>query len=80
MRDILFEAENVRLNATIRISVKNNETGERYKIELVRLLSPSRNIMLRFDGRDFAKVYEASFTQVCARMRKLLIIMTKQKF
>jgi hypothetical protein len=40
MKDLLFETENVRLNATIRISVKNNETGERHKTELVRLLSP----------------------------------------
>jgi len=47
----IFKSENVRLNATIKISVKNNETGECHKIELVRFPFPSRKFMLRFDGK-----------------------------
>lgn len=68
----------MRLNATIRITVKNNETGERHKIELLRFPYSSRKFMLRFDGRVSAKIQEASFTQVCEKMRKLLMIMGKQ--
>jgi hypothetical protein len=59
--------------------VKNNETGETHKIELGRFPFPSGKFMLRFDGKVSAKVQEASFSQVCARLRKLLRIMAKQK-
>jgi len=69
----------MRLTATIRISLKNNETGECHKVELVRFPFPARKYMLRFDGKPSTKVQEASLTQVCAKMRKLLIIMAKQK-
>jgi hypothetical protein len=69
----------MRLNAMIRITVKNNVTGERHKIELVRFPFSSRKFMLRFDGKVSAKIQEAAFSQVCEKMRKLLIIMAKQK-
>jgi hypothetical protein len=36
--------------------------------------------MLRFDGKPSAKAQEASLTQIGAKMRKLLILMSKQKF
>jgi hypothetical protein len=69
----------MRLNATIRITAKNNETGELHKIELAPLPFPARKYVLRFDGKPSAKVQAASLTQVCARLRRLLIMMTKQK-
>jgi len=68
-----------RFRATFRSSVKNNETGAVHKIELVRLPFFSRKFILRFDGKVSAKIQEATFSQVCERMRKLLIIMAKQK-
>jgi hypothetical protein len=35
--------------------------------------------MLRFDGKPSAKMQEASFSQVCEKMRKLLMVMAKHK-
>ena len=77
---IKFEVGMKRFWATIRISVKNNETGATHKIELIRLPFSSRKFMLRFGGKAYDKIQEASFSQVCERIRKLLVIMSKQKF
>ncbi|MEK7727468.1 MAG: hypothetical protein AAB354_03590 [candidate division KSB1 bacterium] len=59
--------------------MKNNETEEGHKLELIRFPFPARKYMLRFDGKVSTKVQAASLTQVCARLRKLLLIMSKQK-
>lgn len=69
----------MRPHATIRITVKNNETGERHKLELIPFPFSAMKFTLRFDGKVSSKVPEASLTQVCAKLRKLLIIMTKPK-
>ena len=74
-----FKSKNKRLKAVLRITVKNNESGECHKLELVRFPFSSRKFMLRFDGKASAKMREASFSQICEKMRKLLIIMAKQK-
>jgi len=74
-----FDIDMRRFKALFRISVKNNETGETHKIELGRFPFPARKYMLRFDGKVSANVPEASFSQVCARLRKLLRHMAGQK-
>jgi hypothetical protein len=69
----------MRLSASIRITVKNNKTGELHRLELVRFPFPAKKYPLRFDGKPSAKVQAASLTQVCTKLRKLLIMMTQQK-
>lgn len=69
-----------RFQATSRINVKKNATGEAYKIGLVRFPFSSREVCcVCFAGKFSAKIQEASFSQVGERLRKLLTIMTKQK-
>jgi len=67
----------MRLNATTRSNVKNNATGDRHQIELLRSQFPAKKFMRRFAGKSSGKVQEASFTQVGEKIRKLLIIQTK---
>ena len=64
-----------RLKADLRISLKNNSTGETHKIELIRQPASTRKFWVRFDGRRSRKLPEASLTQVCRRLRALLVSM-----
>jgi len=75
----IFKIGLKRLQTKITISIRNSETDEARKIELTRFPIPVRKFMLCFDGKPSGKLQEVSLTQVCERMRKLLLIMAKQK-
>ena len=68
----------MRLKANIRISIKNNLTGESHKIELIKFPNNSRRFWLRFDGVNSQKTPDVSLTQLCNRLRKLLKIMVRE--
>jgi hypothetical protein len=68
----------MRLKANIRISIKNNLTGESHKIELIKFPNNSRRFWLRFDGVNSQKTPDVSLTQLCNRLRKLLKIMLRE--
>ena len=68
----------MRLKSHIRISIKNNVTGKSHKIELIKFPNNSRRFWLRFDGVNSTKTPEATLTQLCNRLRKLLKIMIRE--
>ena len=68
----------MRLKADIRISIKNNLTGESHKLELIEFPNNSQRFWLRFDGINSKKIPEVTVTQLCNRLRKLLKIMIRE--
>ncbi len=61
-----------RLPADIRISIKNNKTGEIFKIELIRLPNNSKRFWVRFNGKKSQKLPEGNLSEITARIRRLL--------
>jgi len=57
----------------------SNENGEPHRIGLISFPFSARQLILRLDGKVSDKAQETSFTQVCEKMHKLLIVMAKQK-
>lgn len=55
----------MRLQADIRISIKNLRTGENYKLELIRQPIGYRRFWLRLNGRYSEKRKEITLTQLC---------------
>jgi len=59
----------MRLKADIRISIKNNRTGECYKIELIRQPFGYRRFWVRFNNKRSEKLPEATLTEIMKRLR-----------
>ena len=68
----------MRLKAEIRISIKNNLTGESHKIELIKFPNNSRRFWVRFDGVNSKKSPEVTLTQLWNRLRVLLKIIARE--
>jgi hypothetical protein len=60
-----------RAKARYRISVKDNFTGHRLRVELVEQPWPGR-FWLRVDGKRSERLPEASLSRVCDRLRRWL--------
>lgn len=67
----------MRIPADVRISIKNNRTGEIYKIELVEL--PDKSFMVRFNDKASKKIKYENLVQIGVRIRKLLVIILGRK-
>ena len=64
-----------RLTADIRISIKNNNTGELHKIELIKPPIDNKKWWLRFDNVNSVKLHEASLTKIITNIGVLLKLM-----
>jgi len=62
----------MRLQADIRISIKNLHTGENYKLELIRQPIGYRRFWIRFDGKNSQKWEQITLTQLTATLRNWL--------
>jgi hypothetical protein len=62
----------LRSPAKFRISIKDLETGEHHKIELIRHPASSRKFLIRFNGKYSKKIFEGGIYEVCRRLGKLL--------
>jgi len=63
-----------RQTARFRISVKDNASGDHFKVELIQTsgLWGERRFTLRVNGRKSHRLRVASLTQVCDRLRRWL--------
>jgi len=59
----------MRLQADIRISIKNLHTGENYKLELIRQPIGYRRFWLRYNGAYSRKWAEITLTQLFRLLR-----------
>lgn len=58
----------------LSITLENHRTGERHRITLHRLAAV-RRYQVRYDDAPSDKVSTASISEVCRRVRKLLVKM-----
>ena len=65
-----------RKKAAVTINITFHETGEKCKIELCRSLFNHWSV--RFNRRNSSKVQSATISEVCSRLRRLLVLKTGQ--
>ena len=61
----------------LRISIKNDETGENYKIELYRMIS--KKFMIRFNDKKSIVTEYKTLTEFAIGIRKLIVIIVGRK-
>jgi hypothetical protein len=63
-----------RAVARFRISIKDNASGTKFKVELIRAsgLWYERRFIVRVNGRPARRMRVASLTQVCDQLRRWL--------
>ena len=83
----IFCAVMARAQARFRLSLKDQQTGESLKIELIETLDESpfppnpnqRRYRVRVNGKAATKVKEATLTEVFDRLRRWLVGRARRK-
>lgn len=61
----------MRLSADVRISIKDRNTGENHKVEIIKHMFPGR-VFVRFDGRNSERAHDVTKTELSERVNRLI--------
>lgn len=65
-----------RLKSRFTINITDHKTGDKYKIELCEVMFGKWQV--RFNRNNSAKAKLVTLSEVCDRLRKLLVMMSKK--